>query len=144
MMSYHFIDDAFTADIGFTAAGDSAEEMIMAAAAATIKVMVDNPQDIARVVSRPIRLEATSLEMLLFDLLGELIFYKDAEELLLVVEQVILDRRGDSLILTADARGEPIDRYRHRLIVDVKAVTMHCFKVEETPEGWSAMVVLDI
>ena len=45
-------------------------------------------------VSRPIRLEAASLEMPLFDLLEELIFYKDAEELLLVVEQVTLDRGG--------------------------------------------------
>jgi len=143
-MRYHFLDDAFTADIGFIATGDTAEEMIIAAAAATIRVMVDNPHDIAPVVRKEIRLEAPSLEMALFDLLGELIFYKDAEELLLRVEEVTLTRRGEVIVLTADARGEPIDRKRHRLIVDVKAVTMHCFKVEETPEGWTATVVLDI
>jgi SHS2 domain-containing protein len=143
-MKYEFIDDAFTADIGFKAGGDTAEEMITAAAEATMKVMVDNPDDIARVVTQQIRLEATSLEMALFDLLGELIFYKDAEELLLRLERVTLAGQGERVVLTAEARGEKIDRQKHRLIVDVKAVTLHRFKVEETPHGWTATVVLDI
>ena len=143
-MKYHFFDDAFTADIGFEASGATAEDMITAAAEATMNVMVDNLEDIARVVKRPFRLKATTLEMALFDLLGELIFYKDAEELLLRVEQVTIDRNGDRIVLTAEAWGEHIDRQKHRLIVDVKAVTMHCFKVEETSLGWTATVVLDI
>ena len=46
--------------------------------------------------------------------------------------------------MTAEAYGEVIDRERHELLVDVKAVTMHHFKVEETAEGWTATVVLDI
>lgn len=143
-MNYHFLDDAFTADIGFKATGDTAEDMITAAAEATMKVMVDNLDDIAQVVTKQITLEAVSLEMALFDLLGDLIFYKDAEELLLRVEQVAIARREGRILLTAEARGEKINRQKHRLNVDVKAVTLHCFKVEETPQGWIATVVLDI
>jgi SHS2 domain-containing protein len=143
-MEYRFIDDAFIADIGFIATGDTAEEMITAAANATMKVMVDNPDEIAGVELKKIKLEAESLEMALFDLLGELIFYKDAEELLLRVEQLTIARNGEHVVLTAEARGEKINRQKHRLIVDVKAVTMHRFKVEETTHGWTATVVLDI
>jgi SHS2 domain-containing protein len=143
-MKYHFLDDAFTTDIGFEAIGDTAEDMITAAAEATMKVMVDNLDDIAQVVTKRIELEATSLEMALFDLLGELIFYKDAEQLLLRVKQLTIAKRGEHIVLTAKAQGEKIDRQKHRLIVDVKAVTMHRFKVEETPHGWIATVVLDI
>lgn len=143
-MKYQFFDDAFTADIGFTATGETAEEMIIAAAEATMKVMVNNLEDIAPVVSRPLRLEAATLEMALFDLLGELVYYKDAEELLLRVTRVVIESRDGRTNLTAETRGEQIDRQKHQLIVDVKAVTMHCFKVVETREGWTATVVLDI
>jgi SHS2 domain-containing protein len=143
-MDYQFFDEACTADIGFMATGDTAEEMITAAAEATIKVMVDKPDDIAGIETKQIKLEAESLEMALFDLLGELIFYKDAEELLLRVERVTLTKTGEHIALTAETRGEKINRQKHRLIVDVKAVTMHCFKVEENAQGWTATVVLDI
>ena len=37
-----------------------------------------------------------------------------------------------------------IDAGRHELIVDVKAVTLHRFKVEQTPRGWETLVILDI
>lgn len=143
-MTYEFFDDAFTADIGFTASGETAEEMIIAAAEATMKVMVDDLEDIAPIVAKPLRLEAATLVLALFDLLGELIYYKDAEELLLRVTRVAIEDRGGRLILTAEAKGEQIDRQKHKLIVDVKAVTMHCFKVVESQEGWTATVVLDI
>jgi SHS2 domain-containing protein len=143
-MDYQFFDEAFTSDIGFTATGDTAEEMTIAATEATMKVMVDNLDDIAGIETKQIKLEAESLEMALFDLLGELIFYKDADELLLRVERVILANTGDHVALTAEARGEKINRQKHKLIVDVKAVTMHRFKVEQTSTGWTATVVLDI
>jgi len=40
--------------------------------------------------------------------------------------------------------GEAIEPQKHRLIVDVKAVTMHLFRVTKTTQGWEAVVVLDI
>ncbi|NTV43837.1 MAG: archease, partial [Syntrophobacteraceae bacterium] len=43
-----------------------------------------------------------------------------------------------------EASGEKIDPDRHDLIVDVKAVTFHHFRVEQTRHGWEAMVILDL
>ncbi len=143
-MNYTFFDEEFTADIGFKATGATVEDMLIAAAEATMEVMVDNLDDIEETVTKKIELVTTALDMALFDLLGELIFYKDAEELLLRIKQISLTRRGENFVVTAEAYGEKIDRQKHRLSVDVKAVTLHRFKVEETPHGWSATVVLDI
>ena len=53
-------------------------------------------------------------------------------------------RRDGALVLEAEARGEPLDPLRHRLQADVKAVTLHRLRVEQTARGWEASVVLDI
>lgn len=143
-MVHKFFEDEFTADIGFSAFGDTPRELMIAAADATMNVMVEDLDEIAGREKKVIRVEAPSLDMALFDLLQELIFYKDAEELLLRVTRVDLVSEDDRILLIADAWGEKIDRDRHQLLVDVKAVTLHRFKVAETPKGWAATVVLDI
>lgn len=53
-------------------------------------------------------------------------------------------RHGGAYRLEAEAAGERIDTGKHATGVDVKAVTLHRFRVEETPGGWRASVVLDI
>ena len=84
------------------------------------------------------------MDMLLFELLQDLIYFKDAEQLLLRVSQVRIQPKPGGWTLTADSYGERIDRQRHELIVDVKAVTLHRFQLEQIPEGWRASVILDI
>jgi len=37
-----------------------------------------------------------------------------------------------------------LDSEKHNQRVDVKAVTLHQFQLEPTPNGWRAMVILDI
>lgn len=143
-MAHTFLEDEFTADIGFTATGRTPEEMMVAAADATMNVMVEDLSEIAGREKKEIRVVAATLDMALFDLLQELVFYKDAEELLLRLTKVVIATADDRIVVTAEAWGEQIDQERHQLLVDVKAVTLHRFKVEETPEGWSATVVLDI
>jgi SHS2 domain-containing protein len=90
------------------------------------------------------RLEEQPLDMLLFNFLGELIFLKDARPLLLRVTRVMIIPTGSHYTLKATAGGERPDPARHPLTVDVKAVTLHHFRVEETAGGWRAEVVLDI
>lgn len=143
-MRYTFFEEAYTADIGFTAEGNTPEELLTAASEATMNVMVDNLADITPAVTKQLQVEASSFELALFDLLGELIFYKDAEELLLRLTQVRLSHNKGRFIVTAEARGEKINPDKHRLLVDVKAVTMHHFKAEKSAQGWIATVVLDI
>jgi len=143
-MPYEYLDDIALSDVAFHAWGDSREELFAAAADATLNVMVEDLSSVADRVRYPIELKDASNEMLLFDFLQELIFVKDAEQLLLRVPHVkILEYEG-VYHLTAEATGEKLNPLRHELIVDVKAVTLHRFNVKQTPEGWEATVILDI
>ncbi|MFB3925099.1 MAG: archease [Syntrophales bacterium] len=46
--------------------------------------------------------------------------------------------------LKAIAEGEVLDPERHSQRVDVKAVTLHRFRLDRTEHGWEATVILDI
>jgi SHS2 domain-containing protein len=143
-MPYEFLEDVAIADIAFRAWGKDLRETLVAAADATTNVMVEDLESIQPRENRELRLENDSLDMLLFDLLQELIYYKDAEELLLRVRQVEIKEKGHRHLLKGMASGEKIDRNRHRLRVDVKAVTLHRFQLAKTEKGWEAQVILDI
>lgn len=120
------------------------EEMFIAAAEATMNVMVETLEKIERREKREIQISSDSVDMLLFNLLQEVIFFKDAEQLLLRIGDAGIGYEDGLYLLKASGWGERIDSDRHELIVDVKAVTLHMFKVEQTPRGWEATVVLDI
>ena len=144
MSPYRYRDDVALADAAFEAWGATLEELFVAAADATTNTMAENLEGIEDRQRRPIRIEDASADLLLFRFLGELIYLKDAEGLLMRVPAVLIRRLDGILILEAEARGEPIDPLRHRLQADVKAVTLHRLRVEQTAHGWEASVVLDI
>lgn len=144
-MPYRFLEDIAIADVAFEAWGSSLEEMFVAAASATMRVMVEDLETIDRREQRTLHLEAEAVDLLLFQFLQELIFFKDAEQLLLPADSVAVQQRGeDDWELTAVVCGEVIDPKRHELLVDVKAVTLHRFQVEALESGWKASVILDI
>jgi SHS2 domain-containing protein len=143
-MPYEYIDDIATADVAFEARGKTLEEMFIAAADATMGAMVEGLETIACRQARHIELRSPALDMLLFSLLQEIIFFKDAEQLLLRIETIRITSDNGEYTAKASACGEPIDSARHEMIVDVKAVTLHRFTVEQTPHGWQSLVVLDI
>jgi SHS2 domain-containing protein len=143
-MPYRYLEEIATADVAFEAWGSTIEETFVACADATMNVMVYDLAGIAAREQRVLQAEAEALDMLLFELLQDLIYFKDAEQLLLRVSQVRIQPKPGGWTLTADSYGERIDRQRHELIVDVKAVTLHRFQLEQIPEGWRASVILDI
>ncbi len=143
-MPYNFLGEIAIADVAFEAWGDTLEEMFAAAVDATTNVMVSNISAISPRQTRQIDLRAEAVDMLLFALLQEIIFFKDAETLLLRVTDISVGYADGAYFVKADARGEEIDPKRHDLIVDVKAVTLHQFKVEQTHRGWETLVILDI
>jgi len=143
-MPFEYVDDIATADVAFRAWGATAEELFIAASDALVNVMVERLDSIEPRERRSMALEAEAMDMLLFELLQEIIFYKDADRLLLRMSRVDIRVRNDHFSLRAEASGETIDSDRHDLIVDVKAVTFHRYRVEQTPEGWEAFVIVDI
>jgi SHS2 domain-containing protein len=143
-MGFRYLGDVATADAAFEAWGESVEEMFVAAAEATLGVMVENPDAIEGKEKISISLTGSGLELLLFDFLQELIFFKDARSLLLRIAAISIDPDAAPLTLFASARGEVVDPERHALITDVKAVTLYRFSVARDERGWKATVVLDV
>ena len=143
-MPYEYLEEFGTADIAFEATGRDLPELFRDAADATTNVMIDNIETIQPRQTRQIELSNDKLDMLLFDLLQELIFLKDAERLLLRIREVQVDQRDEIYVMKATAQGEPVDAERHHQRADVKAVTLHDFSVERMEGGWKARVLLDI
>ena len=141
---YRYLEEIATADVAFEALGATLEETFLAAADATLNTMVEEIGTVAPRERRAFSLVADSLDLLLFELLQELVYRKDAERLLLRVRDLRIEKTGSGYRLEADATGETIDPGRHPLLADVKAVTLHRLLVEKTPDGWRAVVVLDV
>jgi protein archease len=143
-MPYKYLDDIATADVAFEAWGSTREAMFIAAADATMNVMVADLDTIAFQTERSIDLQDDDIELLLFQFLQEFVYYKDAEQLLLRVKAVDIAVGAEKYRLQAQIVGEILDPGKHDLVVDVKAVTMHRFSVVEYDGLWRAAVILDI
>lgn len=143
-MPYEFLEDVAIADIAFRAWGTDLEELFKAAGDAVINTMIDNLEAIALNETCTFNLENDTLDLLLFNFLQELVYYKDSELLLLRAQQVHVEEKEGNYYLIATTQGERLDRDRHQQLVDVKAVTLHRFQLEKTDDGWIAMVILDI
>ncbi len=143
-MPYRYLDEMATADVAFQAEAPDLEALFITAAEATVHVMIDDLTAIRRRTERRVTLQAEDIELLLFQFLQEFVFFKDAEGLLLLPEKVEIVQQPQKHRLKATVCGEVIDRNRHDLIVDIKAVTLHRFRVTQTDSGWETLVVLDI
>src|SRR5439155_7178433 len=144
LMPYKYLEDIGTADIAFEATGRNLPELFESAADATMNVMIENLDAIEPRETRQIELKSDAIDMLLFDFLQELIFFKDAEQLLLRARETKIDEKDGQYFLNATAAGEKLDAERHQQRADVKAVTLHGFSVEKENDGWKASVILDI
>ena len=142
-MNYKYLDDIAVSDVAFRAWGNTPEEMFSAAADAMMNAMVEDLDKIENQVRRPIDLQEDSMDMLLFEFLQELIFFKDAALLLLRPSEITITQKDGIFTLHAETFGETLNAEKHELLVDVKAVTLHKFMVDRTAEGWEARVILD-
>ena len=143
-MPYHYLDDIATADIAFEAWGETLQEMFKAAAEATMNVMVEDLDAIDRQEQRVLEVKDEAIDLLLFRFLQELIFYKDAENLLLRIKDLHIQEENGRFFCSAEAFGEKIDAGKHAFNADIKAITFHRFEVKQTLRGWEVTVVLDI
>lgn len=142
-MPYRYLPDIAIADAAFEASGTSLEELFSSAADAVLGVMVRSPEDIPRKETRSVRAEDPALDILLFSLLSEIVYYKDADHLLLRCPHAAIREEGGLWRLTAVLEGGSLDD-SGELLLDVKAVTLHMLCVERTAGGWTARVVVDI
>ncbi len=135
---YEFFDH--TADLGIRVLAADLDTLFADAAVGLFATIVEDPDTVQPTTSRLIEIAGTDREYLLFDWLKALLYLVDAEHLLFSRFQVHVGPEG----VKGEAFGEPLDRTRHELAHEVKAITYHGLKVEQTDEGWLAEVIVDI
>jgi tRNA nucleotidyltransferase (CCA-adding enzyme) len=140
--AYEFVEGA-TSDLAFVARGPTLETAFAAAAQALLAATVEDPSSVERRERRRVVLEEPDLELLLLRFLNELVYLRDAEELLLHPGRISVTRDCGAR-LEAELVGERIDPQRHALAADVKAATAHGLRVASTPEGWTTSATLDV
>lgn len=135
MEKYVLIDH--TADMMVRAFGDTLEECFGNAAYA----LFDQTVDLSNVGTREsvdVRVTGIDDEDRLYSFLSEMLFVEDADNLVLREFDVRFD--GEDVVCTA--RGERLDRSKHRVKSEVKAVTYHMMEIDrETP---SVTVLFDV
>ena len=129
-----------TADLGLRVRAADLDGLFVEAARGLFSVIVEDLGTVVASQRIDVRLEGDDREYLLFDWLKALLYRLDAEHLVFsrFEAKVGADR------LEAAAWGEPLDRGRHELGHEVKAITYHGLRVEQTPDGWLAEVIVDI
>ncbi len=133
-----------TADVGVRARGKDERELFENAARGMLSIIAGE-QEIIESTSREVALEGRDLEELLVSWLGELVFLIDAKEFLPAGFAVQEVRKADGgWWLRAEVRGEALDRTRHRLRTEIKAVTYHGLAVKRGPSGLSVDVIFDV
>jgi SHS2 domain-containing protein len=142
MGKYRFLEDRAIADVAFEAEGESLEDLFEACAQATFEVMAETKTVEAK-DREEIQLEGDDLEGLLFNWLAELIYLKDLRRAVFSKYEIKIDR-PNGYRLRASVWGEPIDAKRHKVKVDVKAVTYHLLEVKKIGDKWTAKAILDI
>lgn len=143
-MPYYYLDDYAIADIAFEATGATLEEVFESAADAVMNAMVENLEEIQPAVTHIVEIEDSELDLLLFRFLQEFVYFKDADRLLLKVNEMEIENFDGGHRIRASLQGETLDESRHQQRVDVKAITLHKFCLEKTDDEWRAQVLLDV
>jgi SHS2 domain-containing protein len=129
-----------TADLGLRVRAPDLNTLFAEAGLALFSAIVEDLATVQPLQRVDVHLIGDDREFLLFDWLKELLYHFDTEHLLFGKFEVRVGGGG----LSGSAWGEPLDRGRHDLEHEVKAITYHGLRVEPTADGWLAEVIVDI
>ena len=128
------------ADVGVRGIGATKEAAFEQAARALTAAIVD-PETVAPVETVAVDCAAPDDELLLVDWLNALVYEMATRGLLFATYRVRIE---DGRLL-GEARGEPVDRARHKPAVEVKGATLTEVKVARRNDGqWVAQCVIDV
>ena len=137
MKSFELLDH--TADAVVRARGDTLAELLAACADGMFSLIVEEGE-VREATAVEVALEADNAKELVHAWLRELLFRFDADRLVFGRFEL---KEVEPTRLRATCRGERFDPNRHHG-TEIKAVTYHDFKVEQTAGGWLAEVLFDI
>jgi tRNA nucleotidyltransferase (CCA-adding enzyme) len=128
------------ADIGLRAIAPNRGRLFELMAEALTAIITD-PEGVRCIDTVTVTCEAPDDAMLLVDWLNALVFEMATRRMLFGEWRVEMRDHG----LEAQIRGEPIDRPRHRPVVEVKGATYTALAVEQDEEGdWHGQCVVDV
>jgi SHS2 domain-containing protein len=131
-----------TADVGLRVRGADLDDLFWTAAVGLFDYIVANRETVRDTEAESVTLAGDDPAELLVTWLNELIFRCETRHRLYTRFDVHLSDDGRSL--QAEIGGEAIDRQRHVLDHEVKAVTHHGVSLNREGEGWVAELILDI
>jgi SHS2 domain-containing protein len=129
-----------TADLGLRATAPTLDALFAEMAACLVVAMLEDPAAVHPTMEMQYAISCADRELLLADWLRELLRLFEDEHRLFATFEVTVGASG----LMASIWGEPYDPARHVLAREVKAITYHELKVEQTADGWLAEVIVDI
>jgi len=138
MKKYELIEH--TADVAIKAYGKNLSEAFENAAKGMFDIITDN-SEIESVGQYSIKLEAPDLEQLLVDWLSELLFLNTSQNLVFSFFKVELDEKNKKL--SANVFGEKYNISKHKMGVEIKAVTYHMLEVRNK-SPYHVQVLFDI
>ena len=147
-MPFHFLPNTATADVAFEASGKTLNEVFSQSCLATSSVMVDL-KSINSDSSKEFSKKHKTLEGLLFDVLDEIVYLKDAENLLFSSFSVKVKEGKGGAPNSAQviAKGQKINQKSMALRNDIKAITWHLFSLKKRKKGnnrWMVRVLVDV
>ena len=138
MKDYELLDH--TADLGIRVRGKSLHQLFATAASAMFELITD----ISKVNTKKsisIELESDDKDSLLKDWLTELLYYCNVKNILL--REFKIEEIGERFI-KADAKGEAIDKKKHRLNREIKAVTFHGLSIQQQEGLFTTEIIFDV
>jgi SHS2 domain-containing protein len=143
-MNYELIENITSADIAVRVKAPSLELLFRYGAEALMSEMIEDINTINNSVSKNGVLDGSDLSLLYFEFLNEFLFFKDAENLLLLPGKIEVSSSNGLYICSFALTGEKIDRDVHRFKVDIKAVTLHALALYEENGIFIAESVFDV
>ena len=129
-----------TADLGLRARALDLETLFVDMATCLFSALVEDMTTVRPVQDVAITIAGEDRAYLLFDWLKALLDHCEIDHLIFSRFEVHVTETG----LVGTAWGEPFDPERHEWSHEVKAITYHELKVEQTADGWLAEVIVDI
>ena len=137
-MGYRVFDH--TADLGVEITGASREDVYAGASFALFDLLTDL-SEVRETEERTLAVGGEGADDLLVNFLREVLYAWNGEGFL--IKRCTI-REAAPRRLTALLLGEPYDPARHRIRMEIKAVTYHQASVSRTEAGWVARVVFDV
>lgn len=129
-----------TAEVGLRAHADTLPGVLEELAAGLFGLITD-PSTVQEQEAWPVQVQTEDLTALAVEWLNELLFLHARDGML--ARRCTVHEAGPGGV-RATVWGERFDPQRHPRGIEVKSATYHQARVEDSPDGWQAVVYLDV